>query len=250
MTHSLHREGSPESLEKDYVMFIYPARGFNYKGSAPKVRHLAELIFLSGPVGIMAKERSRSMNKTGKPDDTEVPIRIKIDGENIPGADPGVEKLKLEEIQSDGTRVYSTFDNRESLREALRRIKEADEGISIMVSGLTDRVREIAAEIGIDPHMINLSLGIHGRTDRLPPGGYPGVHDDVRPRPRITPPDQGYDPQGQDREDQRMGREPVHRGALHLRHLQPLPFHGTSQGKGSALHGNPLVTPMVSFSMV
>ena len=169
MTHSLHREGSPESLEKDYVMFIYPARGFNYKGSAPKVRHLAELIFLSGPVGIMAKERSRSMNKTGKPDDTEVPIRIKIDGENIPGADPGVEKLKLEEIQSDGTRVYSTFDNRESLREALRRIKEADEGISIMVSGLTDRVREIAAEIGIDPHMINLSLGIHGRTDRLPP---------------------------------------------------------------------------------
>ncbi|MEK6654530.1 MAG: hypothetical protein AABY92_05215, partial [Thermodesulfobacteriota bacterium] len=48
-------------------------------------------------------------------------------------------------------------------------IKEADEGISIMVSGITDRVREIAAEIGIDPHMVNLSLGIHGRTDRLPP---------------------------------------------------------------------------------
>lgn len=169
MTHSLHREGSLESLEKDYVMFIYPARGFNYKGSAPKVRHLAELVFLSGPIGIMAKERSRSMNKTGKPDDTEVPIRIKVDGERIPGAVSALEKLKLKDIVSDGTRVYCLFDNRENLKEALRRIKEADEGISIMVSGLIDPVREIAEEIGIDPHMVNLSLGIHGRTDRLPP---------------------------------------------------------------------------------
>jgi hypothetical protein len=29
-------------------------------------------------------------------------------------------------------------------------------------------VRDIAAELGITPHMVNLSLGIHGRTDRLP----------------------------------------------------------------------------------
>jgi hypothetical protein len=169
MTHSLHREGRPDSLEKDYVLFIYPARGFNYKRSAPKVRRLAELVFLSGPVGMMAKERSRSMNRTGKPDDTEVPVRIKIDGEQIPGAVLSAEQLKLEDIRSDGTRVYSIFDSRENLKAALKRIKEADEGISIMVSGLIDRVREIAAEIGIDPHMINLSLGIHGRTDRLPP---------------------------------------------------------------------------------
>jgi hypothetical protein len=38
-----------------------------------------------------------------------------------------------------------------------------------MVSGLIDRVREISGELGIDPHMVNLSLGIHGRTDRLAP---------------------------------------------------------------------------------
>jgi len=28
---------------------------------------------------------------------------------------------------------------------------------------------EISAELDIEPHMVNLSLGIHGRTDRLPP---------------------------------------------------------------------------------
>jgi len=45
MTHSLHREGSLESLEREYVLFIYPARGFNYKGSAPKIRHMVELLY-------------------------------------------------------------------------------------------------------------------------------------------------------------------------------------------------------------
>jgi hypothetical protein len=38
-----------------------------------------------------------------------------------------------------------------------------------VVSGVIDRVREISAELGINPHTINLSLGIHGRTNRLPP---------------------------------------------------------------------------------
>ena len=38
----------------------------------------------------------------------------------------------------------------------------------MVVSGLIDRVREIAAEVGLDPHTINLSLGIHGATDKLP----------------------------------------------------------------------------------
>ncbi|NIO07214.1 MAG: hypothetical protein GTO40_04150, partial [Deltaproteobacteria bacterium] len=63
----------------------------------------------------------------------------------------------------------SAFHGREKLKEALIRLKEADEGISIVVSGLIDRVREIVSEIGLNPHTINLSLGIHGRTDRLPP---------------------------------------------------------------------------------
>lgn len=34
---------------------------------------------------------------------------------------------------------------------------------------LTSVPQHVSAEIGIDPHMVNLSLGIHGRTDRLPP---------------------------------------------------------------------------------
>jgi len=81
----------------------------------------------------------------------------------------GVSPDEVLDSIKDGARVYCTFNSREKLKEALIRLKEADEGISIMVSGLIDRVRELTSEIGLNPHTINLSLGIHGRTDRLPP---------------------------------------------------------------------------------
>ena len=145
MTHSLHREGTLESLEKDYVLFIYPARGCNYRGSAPKVRRLVELLYQAGPVNMIPTSLRRNMYSG-------------VTNEEI-----------LDSITVEGTRVYSVFNDRAKLVKALKLIKKADEGISIVVSGLTDSIRQIAADLGIEPHMVNLSLGMHGRTERLPP---------------------------------------------------------------------------------
>ena len=145
MTHSLHREGSLESLEKDYAVFIYPARGFNYRGAAQKVRHLVELLYMAGPVNMCVSTLRRNMYSGVRPEEV------------------------LDSIKVENARVFSVFNDREKVKDALIRFKEADEGISIMVSGLIDRVRDMAAETGISPYMINLSLGVHGRTDRLPP---------------------------------------------------------------------------------
>ncbi len=167
MTHSLHREGTLDSLERDYVLFIYPSKGNNYKGSAPKVRRLAELVSQSNPVNLIVKTRRQNKDGGTKPD--EVQKNTAVEGTSAYCVFNREKNLSLEIIQFDGTRVYCAFDSREAFKEALIRIKEADEGISIVVSGIIDRVREIAADIGIDPHMVNLSLGIHGRTDRLPP---------------------------------------------------------------------------------
>lgn len=144
MTHSLHREGKLDSLERDLCLFIYPARGFNYAGSGPKVRHLMELVYPAGPSNMIVSTLRRNLYSGVTPDEVLDSIR-------------------------DGARVYCTFNSREKLKEALIQIKEADEGISVVVSGLIDQIREIANEIGLNPHTINLSLGIHGRTDRLPP---------------------------------------------------------------------------------
>ncbi len=144
MTHSLHREGTLDSLERDQCLFIYPARGFNYDGSGPKVRHLMELVYLAGPSNMIVTTLRRNLYSGVSPEEVLGSIK-------------------------DGARVFCTLNSREKLKEALIRIKEADEGISIVVSGLIDQVREIVTEIGLDPHTINLSLGVHGRTDRLPP---------------------------------------------------------------------------------
>jgi hypothetical protein len=147
MTHSLHREGSRESLLRDYAVFIYPARGFNYKNNQPRVRRDIEIFYDVGPDNMCASTLRK--NLYSEVTHEEVLDSISKGGEN--------------------TRVYSTFRSRDKIKELLTRLKEADQGISIMVSGLIDQVREIAAEVGLNPHTINLSLGIHGNTRRLPP---------------------------------------------------------------------------------
>ena len=143
MTHSLHREGTTESLDKDYVVFIYPARGYNYKGCAPKVRNLVEIVYQVGPVNMIATTLRKNLYSGVAPEEV------------------------LDSIE-EGCRVFTVFNHREKLKELLAGFKEADEGISIVVSGLIERVREIAAEVGLNPHTINLSLGIHGGTEHLP----------------------------------------------------------------------------------
>jgi hypothetical protein len=147
MTHSLHREGAIDSLERDYCVFIYPARGFNYKDNQPKVRHLVEIVYQNQPVNMISTSLRQNLYSEVTHD--EVLESISNGGESV--------------------RVYSCFNDRENIKNLLRGFKEADEGISIMVSGLIDRVRELAAEVGLSPHTINLSLNIQDNTDRLPP---------------------------------------------------------------------------------
>ncbi len=144
MTHSLHREGSIDSLENDYALFIFPARGFNWSGSTPKVRRLMEFVYQMGPSNIISSALRKNLYSGVAPE--EILDRIK-----------------------DGDRVFCVFDSREKLKKTLKGIQAADEGISIVVTGLIERVREIALEAGINPHTINLSLGVHGETHRLPP---------------------------------------------------------------------------------
>jgi len=144
MTHSLHREGSIDSLGHDYVLFIFPARGFNYAGSTPKVKRLMEFVYQTGPSNTLVSSLRRNLYSGVQPDEILNSLR-------------------------DGDRAYAVFNSKQKIREVLFRILEADEGISIIVSGLIDQVREITHEMGLDPHTINVSLGVSGNTGRLPP---------------------------------------------------------------------------------
>ena len=56
----------------------------------------------------------------------------------------------------------------EAVENVLRKLKEADLGISIVVSGLISEVTDIAQRVGLKPHTATISLGIYGKKSLLP----------------------------------------------------------------------------------
>jgi len=65
--------------------------------------------------------------------------------------------------------VQAVFDDAEKVTRALKSFKEADVGMSVVVSGLHDRVDQCCQGAGLQRHTVNQSMGRWGRTDKLPP---------------------------------------------------------------------------------
>jgi hypothetical protein len=144
MTHSLHRQGSIGSLKNDFVMYARCSRGINLDGAEPKVRRIVEIVFDEGPT-----------NAGDSPHHASI-------------ADGRLTREKALEYQKDTRGFICCFNDRQKMTRVLERLKEENLGISIVVSGLIDDVMEMAREVGLKPHTVNLSLGIRGRKDLLP----------------------------------------------------------------------------------
>lgn len=143
MSHSLHRRGSVCSLKNDFVILVTPAVGINHENSGPKLWKILDIISEVGPNNIGSYETGTVYS--------------------------GVTLEEIRESMPETPRVRCCFDSREKMFETLKRIKELDAGLSVTVSGLSEEILEMAEELGIKPHSINYSLGVHGRVDLLPP---------------------------------------------------------------------------------
>jgi len=141
MTHTLHRVG--DYLEEDYVVLIMPSKGINVEGSGPKLKKYLEIALEAGAIKI---GDARSGNET-------------LQG----GRDKVLENIVDQAV------VHAVFNNREALVKTLRAFKEADLGLSVVVSGLFEHVGECCKQAGLKRHTINQSMGRWGNTDRLPP---------------------------------------------------------------------------------
>lgn len=151
MTHTLHRLGTDISLLKeDFVVLVMPSKDINHVGSGPKLRRFFQLALEAGAIKI---GDCRGGN------------------EYYQG---GVDRV-LENVE-DRAVVHAVFKDRESLIRVLKSLKEADLGMSVVVSGLFDDVAECCQESGLKPHSINQSLGRWGATHKLPAGGVLEVH--------------------------------------------------------------------------
>lgn len=141
MTHTLHRLGNIENLQEDYVVFAMSAKGINEEGSRKAMRRFMEMAFELDPANA---------------GDTRTGHVFTLSREDI-----------LEGIQ-DISVVHFVFTDEEKVATLLKRVCEAELGISVVVSGLFDEVRECCHKAGLRQHTVECSLGVWGKTERLP----------------------------------------------------------------------------------
>ena len=141
MSHTLHRSGDRQSLAGDWVVLAMTASGINRAGSAPRLRRFLELASRHNPVNLGDIRTGSTFSQTRK---------------------------RLLEAITDGTVLHAVFSSTRDVASFLTDLKAEDLGISIVVSGLLDTCRRIAARTGLKPHTVAVSLGIWGRTETLP----------------------------------------------------------------------------------
>ena len=64
MTHSLHRRGSYEELENDFIVLGCPATGVNKVGSAPKTQKFLSICYKVGPINLGDMKTGNIYNTT------------------------------------------------------------------------------------------------------------------------------------------------------------------------------------------
>jgi len=141
MTHTNHRQGTRESLRKDYVVLMMHARGINDKDTGPKVQEFLRMGYKYGPVNAG-------------------PARVGDVFMSSP--EKLVERLARASI------AHIVFDGRRKIEAFVNDLVKADLGLSVVVSGLFDEVDEVCQAVGIKRHTAQCSLGVWGRVEKLP----------------------------------------------------------------------------------
>ena len=141
MTHTLHRIGNEENLQNDFVVFAMSAKGINEEGSAEPMRKFFSMALEFDPVNAGDMKTGNIFTHT---------------------------KEDLLECVKDTSIVHVVLTDENKVADLLRKVDDADLGISVVVSGLFDRVKELSEKTGVKQHTIECSGGVWGDTDRLP----------------------------------------------------------------------------------
>lgn len=140
MSHSLHRIGKEKDLEQDYVILSMGALRHNKMEAGEKLKTISKIMIDNDPVNMGdAGYGSLMMNQTTEDFRSERQPKV----------------------------ITATYDNPEAVKKTLGEIKEEHLGVSVVVSGLMEKVEEIVEDIGLEMHTVNLSAGVHGKTELL-----------------------------------------------------------------------------------
>jgi hypothetical protein len=143
MTHTLHRQGTLENLQNDYVLLSMSAKSHNEFGSAAKMREFLRIVRRHRPVNM---------------------------GDIKTGNWFQVEPEEIEANVQDTSIVHAVFTDIGTVATVLKELQEANLGLSVVVSGLLGPVRETCCKLGMTPtpHTVEHSLGVWGKVGLLP----------------------------------------------------------------------------------
>lgn len=148
MSHTLHREGSIKSLEKDYCLLITPYKGCNNIQAEEKIKKFVDIIFDVGPVNFRF-------------------FRVPKEGEfNLPVSKEKI--LNYKDGVYDNTKIRCVFDDKKKVKEIIKKINKTNFGLSVIISGPRKEIETILKEINIQPHSINIAMGTYGSLEKLP----------------------------------------------------------------------------------
>lgn len=157
MTNTLHRYGSSESFNNDYIVFATTSRGKNDIDCIPKLKKFLELALPFKPVnmgdpvhgGALRPSRKLRTSANWKRDFTR-DFRAVIDGITEPAS------------------VAAIFDNRPAAEQFLKIAALADLGLSVNMSTSVEGAVECCKFAGLTRHSVGYSLGFEGKTEKLP----------------------------------------------------------------------------------
>jgi hypothetical protein len=133
--------GKPADLAGDWIVLAMSARGINRRGSAARLKRFLRMSLKHGPVNFGDMRTGNSF--TGNPRE----ILLKI---------------------TENSLLNVVFDSEARVRGFLAGLRNADLGLSVVVSGLLARGCRCGREAGLSPNALAYSLGIWGRKENLP----------------------------------------------------------------------------------
>ena len=157
MTNTLHRFGARETLRNDYIIFAMAARGINDEGAPPKLQTFLRLAVKHQPINV-GNALKGGIFRSSKALTPLAHWRRR----------GGVTPAEVVEGVDACTTVAAVFDDPKRLEGFLKDLRQADLGISINISALTDEARTCCQRAGITRHSVEYSLGFHGDLNRLP----------------------------------------------------------------------------------
>jgi hypothetical protein len=138
MTHTLHRSGRLQ--EQDYVWLLYHVKGVNDDNLVERLRKAIDIAEKVGPVNW---------------------------GDVKSGPTVCMSPQQIKKKLTEKSRIRGVFTSRQRVTEFLKRMKRADLGLCVVISGLLDQVFPACEDAELRPHTINYSLGVFGKKELL-----------------------------------------------------------------------------------